>query len=168
MDEVEDCYRSLSCIHRLTPPINGRFKDYIYNPRTNHYQSLHTTVSDMNGKLIKEKVRTYDMDKVSAFGISAYWNLAPSYLDDGLPHYRSVEATQKAIRERLQFAKKLREIDSSFTENRDFMKEIKEELLTEHVYVYTHSGEIIELPFGSTALDFACQVYPTTKWGISC
>ena len=160
VDEVEDCYRSLSCIHRLTPPINGRFKDYIYNPRTNHYQSLHTTVSDMNGKLIKEKVRTYDMDKVSAFGISAYWNLAPSYLDDGLPHYRSVEATQKAIRERLQFAKKLREIDSSFTENRDFMKEIKEELLTEHVYVYTHSGEIIELPFGSTALDFACQVYP--------
>ena len=160
VDEVEDCYRSLLCIHSLTPPINGRFKDYIYNPRTNHYQSLHTTVSDMNGKLIKEKVRTHDMDKVSAFGISAYWNLAPSSLEDGLPHYRSVLDTQMAIRERLQFAKKLQEIDSSFQENRDFMKEIKEELLTEHVYVYTHSGEIIELPVGSTALDFACQVYP--------
>ena len=160
VNEVDDCYRTLHCVHRNTPPINGRFKDYIFNPRTNHYQSLHTTVSDQNGKLIKTKIRTFDMDKVSAFGISAYWNISPDKSLDEIPTRKTKEETQNEIREKLQFAKKLKEIDSSFEGNGDFIKEIKHELLTEHVYVYTHSGEIIELPLGSTALDFACQVFP--------
>ena len=160
VDEVEDCYRALQCVHRNTPPINGRFKDYIFNPRTNYYQSLHTTVSDMNGKLIKTKIRTHDMDKVSAFGISAYWNLKEDKEESEIPLHKTKEQTQEEIRNKLQFAKKLQELDGSFSENREFFKEIKQELLTEHVYVYTHSGEIIELPLGSTALDFACQVSP--------
>ena len=160
VEEVNDCYRTLAFVHRNNPPINGRFKDYIYNPRTNHYQSLHTTVSDMNGKIIKTKIRTFDMDKVSAFGIPAYWNINPDKPVIEIPHRKSQEETQKEIQETLQFAKKLQEIDGSFSENSDFIKEVKQELLTEHVYVYTNSGEIIELPLGSTALDFACQVHP--------
>ena len=160
VDEVEDCYRALQCVHRNTPPINGRFKDYIFNPRTNYYQSLHTTVSDMNGKLIKTKIRTHDMDKVSAFGISAYWNLKEDKDEFEIPLHKTLKQTQEEIRSKLQFAKKLQELDGSFSENSEFFKEIKQELLTEHVYVYTHSGENIELPLGSTALDFACQVSP--------
>ena len=160
VQEVEDCYRALLCVHRNTPPINGRFKDYIFNPRTNHYQSLHTTVSDMNGKLIKTKIRTFDMDKVAAYGVSAYWNIKDDKEETEIPLHKTKEQTQEEIRNKLQFAKKLQELDESFSQNADFFKEIKQELLTEHVYVYNHSGEIIELPLGSTALDFACQVFP--------
>lgn len=160
VDEVDDCYRALSCVHRSFPPINGRFKDYIFNPRTNHYQSLHTTVTDKNGKLIKAKMKTYDMDKVSAFGVSAYWNIDPNKPESEIPLRKSMVETQSDIRNSLQFAKKLQEIDGAFSEDADFIREIKKDLLTEHIYVYTHSGEIIELPFGSTALDFACQAYP--------
>lgn len=160
VDEVDDCYRTLQCVHRNNPPINGRFKDYIFNPRTNHYQSLHTTVTDKNGKLIKTKIRTHDMDKVSAFGVTAYWNIKPDKPESEIPLRKSMEETQSDIRNSLQFAKKLQEIDGAFSEDSDFIREIKRDLLTEHVYVYNHSGDIIELPFGSTALDFACQAFP--------
>lgn len=151
VNEPLDCYKSLYVVHKLNPPINGRFKDYICNPRTNFYQSLHTTVSDANGKFRKVKIRTYDMDKIAAYGIPAYWNI-----ENG----KTKEETQAYIREKCQFAKKLIEIDESSKDNDEFIREIYTELLTEHVYVYTHSGRSIELPFGSTALDFACQVYP--------
>lgn len=151
VDEVEECYQTLAVVHKNNPPINGRFKDYIYNPRTNLYQSLHTTVSDKNNKLIKVKIRTHDMDKVSAFGISARWNI------DGC---QTIEESQKEIREKFQFAKKLIEIDKSFEDNQQFVREIKNELLTEHVYVYNHSGDIFELPYGSTGIDFVYHICP--------
>lgn len=160
VEEVDDCYRTLRIVHENTPPINGRFKDYIFNPRTNHYQSLHTTVSDTNGKILKTKIRTFDMDKVSAFGVPAYWNIDPNKKPSEIPLRKTQEETQAEIREKLQFAKKLQEIDDSFRDDDDFITVIKHDLMTEHVYVYTNSGEIIELPKGSTALDFACQVYP--------
>ena len=160
VDEVDDCYRTLSFVHRNNPPINGRFKDYIYNPRTNYYQSLHTTVSTPDGRLRKVKIRTHDMDKVSAYGISAYWNIDPNKSEVEIPHKKTKEETQEGIRNYLQFAKKLTEIDDSYKTDADFIEEISHELLTEHVYVYKNTGEIIELPKGSTALDFACQVYP--------
>ena len=151
VEEVEDCYQTLCFVHKNNSPINGRFKDYIFNPRTNFYQSLHTTVSDSNGGLTKIKIRTFDMDKVAAYGIPAYWNIKDSL---------SQEQTQEIIREKCQFAKKLMEIDQSFQDNEDFTNQIKSELLTEHVYAYNSNGDIIELPAGSTALDFACQVFP--------
>ena len=150
--EVEDCYQTLCIVHKNNPPINGRFKDYIYNPRTNFYQSLHTTVSDNNSNLVKVKIRTFDMDKVAAYGISAYWNLKNG---------KTKEETQDVIREKCQFAKKLIEIDESFEDNAEFIEKIKKELLTNHVYIYNQTnGEIVELPKGSTTLDFACQVFP--------
>ena len=151
VEEIEECYQTLCFVHQNYPPINGRFKDYIYHPRTNFYQSLHTTVSDANGNLAKIKMRTFDMDKVAAFGIPAYWNIKRG---------KTKEETQEMIREKCQFAKKLMEIDESFQDNEEFVHQIKGELLTEHVYAYDQSGEIFELPAGSTALDFVCQVYP--------
>ncbi len=151
VEKIEQCYQTLCFVHQNYPPINGRFKDYIFNPRTNFYQSLHTTVSDNHGNLEKVKIRTFDMDKAAAYGIPAYWNIK-----DGL----TKEQTQDIIRERCQFAKRLIEIDESFKDNTEFLKHIKSDLLTEHVYAYSHSGDIIELPAGSTALDFACQAFP--------
>ena len=151
--EVDECFIALSCVHSNNRPINGRFKDYIYNPRTNLYQALHTTVSDSNGKLTKVKIRTYDMDKIAGFGIPALWGL-------GNGKGKTFEQTQTELRENCQFAKKLMEIDGTASDNEEFVKEVKSELLAEHVYVYTHTGTIIELPNGSTAMDFACEVYP--------
>ena len=159
VDEVDDCYRTLSFVHRNNPPINGRFKDYIYNPRTNYYQSLHTTISTPDGRLRKVKIRTHDMDKVSAYGIPAYWNINSNKKETEIPLHKTKEETQEGIKKYLQFAKKLMAIDGHFKSDAEFIEEIKHELLTEHVYVYKHTGEIIELPQGSTALDFACQVY---------
>lgn len=151
--EIDECFIALSCIHSNNRPINGRFKDYIYNPRTNLYQALHTTVSDSNGKLTKVKIRTYDMDKIAGFGVPALWRLK-----NGIG--KTFEQTQAELRQNCQFAKKLMEIDGTANDNEEFFTEIKSELLAEHVYVYTHTGIIIELPSGSTAMDFACQVYP--------
>jgi len=160
VNEVNECYKSLAYVHSIYHPMNGRFKDYIYNPRTNYYQSLHTTVSTSDEKLVKVKIRTFDMDKVSAFGIPAYWNLNPNKSLEEIPLHKTIKETQEEIRNKHQFTKKLIEIDSSFAENAEFIKEIKDELLTEHVYVYKHNGDIIELPKGATALDFVCEVYP--------
>ena len=100
---------------------------------------------------MKVKIRTYDMDKVAAYGIPALWNIKGG---------KTMEETQREVVKKCQFAKKLMELDESFQDNHDFFKEIKKELLMEHIYVYTHKGEFIELPKDSTALDFACQVYP--------
>lgn len=151
VDEVENCYRTLCIVHKNNPPINGRFKDYIYNPKTNMYQSLHTTVSGREERLTKVKIRTFNMDKVAAFGVPAIWNI---------PGGKTKEETQRELREKCQFAKKLIELDASFRDNEAFIREISRQLLTDHVYPYTHSGETIELPAGSTVLDFAMQAYP--------
>ena len=160
VDEVNDCFKTLRYVHQLIPPINGRFKDYIYQPRTNHYQSLHTTGSDPNGRLRKTKIRTHDMDKVSALGIPAYCNINPNKSEEEIPLRKTLEEIQEEVRKNNPFAKRIHEIDTSFRDDDEFMVGIKHDLLTEHVYVYTQNGEIIELPAGSTALDFACQVYP--------
>lgn len=149
-DEVDNCYKALGIIHGQYKPINGRFKDYICNPKTNYYQSLHTTVITPYG-YTKIKIRTEDMNKVAAHGIPALW-----IIDNGM----TIESCQEMIRERCQFAQKIAEIDKASDDDIVFEHLINDELLTEHVYVYTSGGVIIELPAGSTAADFAVQVNP--------
>lgn len=149
-DEVDNCYKALGIIHEQYKPINGRFKDYICNPKTNYYQSLHTTVITPYG-YTKIKIRTEDMNKVAAHGIPALWRI-----DNGM----TIESCQEMIRERCQFAQKISEIDKASDDDIVFEHLINDELLTEHVYVYTSGGVIIELPAGSTAADFAVQVNP--------
>lgn len=149
-DEVDNCYKALGIIHGQYKPINGRFKDYICNPKTNYYQSLHTIVITPYG-YTKIKIRTEDMNKVAAHGIPALWRI-----DNGM----TIESCQEMIRERCQFAQKIAEIDKASDDDIVFEHLINDELLTEHVYVYTSGGVIIELPAGSTAADFAVQVNP--------
>lgn len=151
VDEVDECYQVLYCVHKNNPPINGRFKDYIFNPRTNLYQALHTTVTDENGKLTKVKIRTNIMDQIAGYGVSALWRI---------PGGKTMEETQEGLREKCQFAKKLIEIDGTTENNEEFINEIKRELLSEHVYVTSHTGKQVELPSGSTVTDYACQEYP--------
>jgi GTP pyrophosphokinase len=163
VESIDDCYRTLGLVHSCYTPINGRMKDYICNPRTNNYQSLHTTVTDKNnpeGKFIKIKIRTREMDKIDAYGVSAYWDIENYDNVAPLEYGKTPEETTAIIREKCQFAKKLIEIDESFQDNNEFSKMIGTDLLTEHVYVYTSRGKSIELPAGSTALDFVCEVFP--------
>ncbi len=149
-EEVDTCYKTLGIIHGEYKPINGRFKDYIYNPKTNYYQSLHTTVITPYG-YTKIKIRTEDMNRVAAHGIPALWKI-----DNGM----TIDSCQEMIRKQCQFAKKIAEIDKSTSDDIVFESLINDELLTEHVYVYTQGGVIIELPAGATAADFAVQVNP--------
>ena len=174
VDEIEDCYRVLYYVHSNYKPLNGRYKDYICNQRTNFYQSLHTTVSlespekeiclpnrtivlprtskhtNTLEEIAKVKIRTFDMNKVAAYGIPAYWNIK-----NGL----TIEETQKEIN-KLPFDKKLQELNRIFTDDGTFYEKAKQELLEDHVYVYGYDGNVVELPLGATALDFLTQEYP--------
>lgn len=149
VEEVDDCYRTLGLVHGEYPHINGRLKDYISNPRTNLYKSLHTTVA-VDDKPTKVKIRTHDMDKVTAYGVPALWNIK-----NGMTQ----KETQTFIRESIPFVRDLMQIDKTSKSDLDFISKAKKKLLTEHVYVYD-GGEIVELPAGATAMDFVYETHP--------
>ncbi len=150
VDELYDCYISLGLIHHLYHPMNSKFKDYICNPKTNMYQSLHTTVFGPNGELVQTQIRTYEMDKIASFGLTSYFDIES---DDARVKM------QKALKDKFQFFTSLVDIDSTFKNNRDFVREVKKEVFADKVYVYTPKGEVIELPKGSTVIDFAYKIH---------
>lgn len=148
--EVSECYRTLGLIHSKYHPINEKFKDYICNPKTNMYQSLHTTVFGPNDKLVQMQIRTFEMDKIASFGLTSYWDKEP---------LEARTLMQAELKEKYQFFKSLMEINSMFGDNQEFVRQVKLELLEDKVYVYTTKGEIIELPKGSTVIDFAYKIH---------
>ena len=149
VDEIENCYRCLYYVHSLYPPINSKFKDYICNPKTNMYQSLHTTVFGPEERMVQTQIRTFDMDKTASFGLTAYWDINKG---------KARDVMQSDLKEKYQFFKSLVEIDSMFGDNQEFVSQVKKELLSGKVYVYTSRGDIIELPVGSTTIDFAYKI----------
>lgn len=150
VDEVENCYRTLYLIHNEYHPINERFKDYICNPKTNMYRSLHTTVFGPEDRLVQTQIRTLDMDKIASFGLTAYWDIEKG---------KARNIMQDNLKQKFQFFKSLIEINSMFGDNQQFVNQIKCELFADKVYVYTTKGEIIELPKGSTPIDFAYKIH---------
>ena len=146
VDEIGNCYRALGLVHQEYHPINDKFKDYICNPKTNKYRSLHTTVFGPDDRLVQTQIRTFAMDKVASFGLTAYWDIekgnARNVMQDDLKH-------------KFQFFKSLIEINSMFGDNQEFVNQIKNEVFADKVYVYISKGEIIELPKGSTIIDLA-------------
>lgn len=150
VDEVENCYRTLYLIHNEYHPINDKFKDYICNPKTNMYQSLHTTVFRPDDRLVQTQIRTFDMDKVASFGLTAYWDEQKG---------KARDVMQDDLKQKFQFFKSLTEINSMFGDNQQFVNQVKTELFSDKVYVYTTKGDIIELPKGSTPIDFAYKIH---------
>ncbi|MBR3161488.1 MAG: bifunctional (p)ppGpp synthetase/guanosine-3',5'-bis(diphosphate) 3'-pyrophosphohydrolase [Bacilli bacterium] len=146
--KVDDCYRSLGIIHSKYMPVNSKFKDYICNPKTNNYKSLHTTLFGPNDHLIQAQIRTFAMDRYNKYGIADYWISSPN--DAGI-------IMQEKLR-KYQFYDSLIEIDNVFGNNDEFISEVKDKLFSEKVYVYVMSGEIIEMPKGSTLNDFFRKV----------
>ena len=150
VDEVANCYYTLGMIHQKYHPINDKFKDYICNPKTNMYQSLHTTVFGPDDRLVQTQIRTFDMDKVASFGLTAYWDEQKG---------KARDVMQDDLKQKFQFFKSLTEINSMFGDNQQFVNQVKTELFADRVYVYTTKGDIIELPKGATPIDFAYKIH---------
>ena len=152
VDSVNDCYQVLGIIHSKFKPIQKRFKDYIANPKTNMYQSLHTTVFGFDNKLYEVQIRTHEMDEVAERGIASHW----SYKEKG-------KKLQASMEQKLQLFRNIMELNESNPEAEDFVNTVKDEVLGDNIYVYTPKGDVFELPKGSTGVDFAYKVH--TKIG---
>lgn len=150
VDTIDNCYKTLGLIHKEYNPINSKFKDYIWNPKTNMYRSLHTTVFGEDERLVQTQIRTFDMDKIASFGLTAYWNQNKENARDKM---------QEDLKNKYQFFKSLTEINTAFGDNQEFITQIKTELFSDKIYVYTTKGEIIELPKGATTIDFAYKIH---------
>ena len=149
VDEIENCYIGLYLVHSKYKPINDKFKDYICNPKTNMYRSLHTTVFGPEDRLVQTQIRTFDMDKIASFGLTAYWDIEKG---------KARDAMQEDLKQKYQFFKSLTEINSIFGDNQQFVNQVKNELFANKIYVYTTKGDIIELPIGSTIIDYAYKL----------
>ena len=150
VNEIDECYLTLCNVHKLYNPINRKFKDYICNPKTNMYQSLHTTVFGPNDTLVQTQIRTFDMDKIDNFGLTAYWDIH---------NEEARNVMQQTLREKYQFFKSLVEINKVFGDNKEFISQIKKELFGGQIYVYTTDGDIKEFPVGATLIDFAYEIH---------
>ena len=145
----QDCYQTLGIIHSKYRPIPKRFKDYIAMPKENGYQSLHTTVFGENGQLYEIQIRTYEMDQVAEHGIASHW----SYKEKGKT------IMQSAMEEKLQFFRSIMELQQQSENDELFVESVKEDVLKSIIYVFTPKGDVIELPKGSTPIDFAYRVH---------
>ena len=152
VDSVNDCYGVLGIIHSKYKPKPNRFKDYIANPKTNMYQSLHTTVFGYDNKLYEVQIRTHEMDEVAERGIASHW----SYKEKG-------KKLQSSMEQKLQLFRNIMELNEASPSAEDFVNSVKDEVLGDNIYVYTPKGDVFELPKGSTPVDFAYKVH--TKIG---
>ena len=149
VDEIEDCYRALYFVHMNYKPINDKFRDYICNPKTNMYSSLHTTVFGPDNRLVQAQIRTFKMNNIDTYGLATYWDI------NNINKNNARNIMQEEVKNKYQFFKSLTEIDAMFSDNSEFVSKVKSELFTDKIYVYNSNGEIIELPKGSTPIDFA-------------
>lgn len=148
VDTLDDCYRALGVIHNLYKPIPGRFRDYIAIPKANGYQSLHTVVFGAFGESLEVQVRTVDMNRIAEAGIAAHW----IYKSETMSSVKAQELARQWLLDLLDTQKQSGNPS-------EFLEHLKIDLFPDEVYVFTHHGDIKELPRGSTALDFAYAVH---------
>ena len=149
VNTVSDCYLALGAIHAKYKPMPKRFKDYIARPKANGYQSLHTTVFGVDGKLFEIQIRTYEMDKVAEYGVASHW----SYKEHGIIKVNDMELKLKSFRTVI-------ELNEQQVEGEEFVNTVKNEVFNPtNIYVYTPKGDVFELPIGSTPIDFAYRVH---------
>lgn len=156
VDKADTCYRVLGAVHSLYKPLPGRFKDYIAIPKANGYQSLHTTLFGMHGVPIEIQIRTREMEEMANNGIAAHW-LYKS------PEDEAPKGTHARAR---QWVKGVLELQQRAGNSLEFIESVKIDLFPDEVYVFTPKGRIMEMPKGSTAVDFAYAVH--TDVGNTC
>ncbi len=154
VDSIEDCYRTIGIIHSKWTPIPNRFKDYIAMPKPNLYQSLHTSVI-ANGKVYEIQIRTLEMDKIAEYGVAAHW----AYKENTTERKMTDE-----VMEKLTWFGNLVKFTKESENQGDVVNFLREDIFQSNVYVFTPNGDIIDLPKGSTPLDFAFRIH--TQVGI--
>lgn len=149
---VKDCYAALGVIHEMYKPIPGRFKDYIAMPKPNMYQSLHTTLIGQTGQPFEIQIRTYDMHRAAEYGIAAHWKYKEA--SDG-------KKSESGEEEKLIWLRQILEWQQDMSDNQEFMSLLKSDLnlFSEDVYCFTPTGDVKNLPAGSTPIDFAYSIH---------
>ncbi|MGL5268980.1 MAG: RelA/SpoT family protein [Selenomonadaceae bacterium] len=150
VESVKDCYGVLGIIHAMWKPLPGRFKDYIAMPKSNGYQSLHTTVIATNGYPLEIQIRTFTMHKVSEYGVAAHWK----YKESG----KSVGAA-KEYDQKLSWLRQLVNLQQELSDPREYVEALKVDVFSDEVFVFTPKGDVIDLPKGSIPLDFAYRIH---------
>lgn len=146
----QECYLALGLIHSKYKPLPKRFKDYIASPKTNMYQSLHTTVFGIDGQLYEIQIRTYEMDKIAEYGIASHW----SYKEN------KSAANKDNMEQKLEIFRNIMELNKDSSTPEEFINNVKKDILfNDSIYVYTPKGDAIELPNGATCVDFAYKVH---------
>ncbi len=155
-DSVKECYYTLGIIHSLWKPIQERFKDYISAPKTNGYQSLHTTVVGGNGNIVEIQIRTHEMNQTAEEGIAAHWI------------YKETNGSVMSDKEnaKLGWLRNIIEWQKELPDSSEFFENFKIDLFSEEIFCFTPKGDLISLPQGATVLDFAFAVH--TELGLKC
>jgi GTP diphosphokinase / guanosine-3',5'-bis(diphosphate) 3'-diphosphatase len=151
---VSDCYNALGIIHSLWRPMPDEFDDYIANPKSNGYQSLHTAVMFLGTTPLEVQIRTYEMHHFAEYGVAAHWR------------YKEGEKGDFRFEERISWLRQLIDWHREFSGAEEFLESVKTDIFNDQVFVYTPKGEIKDLPRGSTSLDFAYRVH--TELGHHC
>jgi len=145
-NNVADCYRVLGIIHKKWPPLKGRIKDYIAQPKPNGYQSIHTTVFAENGKIVEFQIRDKEMHELAEYGIAAHW------------HYKEI-GEKKSNKEKTDWLKQLMVIQQKIADNSEYLSKIKLDVFQSRIFVFTPDGDVIDLPEKATPVDFAYHIH---------
>ena len=148
VEEEADCYQVIGLIHSRFRPMPKRFKDYIASPKENMYQSLHTTVFGVEGHVFEIQVRTYEMDEIAEKGIASHW----SYKEKG------TKKIQNVMEQKLEMFRNVIESSNNDTDA-DFENAVNADIFSDLIYTYTPKGDVVELPIGSTPVDFAYRIH---------
>ena len=148
VDKIEDCYLALGIIHQKFKPLQERFKDFIATPKSNGYQSIHTTVVGPGGKLVEIQIRTQAMEQTAEIGVAAHWRYK-----EGSQDSKNVDSHIKWLRELLDI------LHSEENDPKEFMHLLKIDLFSDEIFVFTPKGDLVQLPVKSTPLDFAYEVH---------